>query len=393
MKNPMKKLALYLLIPALLTACGTRHPYDNPDELGVIYEGENQRVVQVRPLTPEEYASKGFITSVTYAGFEERYWYGEGDFAAVGKISNIREMRIDYTVNNERTFTYESIFDLTVDRIYHIKDVDNQINPGDIITINSPHSSYNADKNIDPELYEGDEYLIFATLSSTVMGMDFPYDLTKSSDYAVTSYGFIRKNGDYYETHHWLNDGLEGYDPQRVPKQEVYGVNEDNYIAAGYHLGVDKINLEDADIHNIPGMALDEMVVSPREAVKNSKIFYDLYLEYIVREWGTEEEIDNLSKEEKALFPHIDNLPRELEDMLIEKTLEKYDYALPDELDGKYDYKKGLAVYSWQWKNHGFSPYGVPESYLYHVEAFENTIQEKIIQYKDKDWSVEDEED
>ncbi|MCL2081782.1 MAG: hypothetical protein FWH04_00875 [Oscillospiraceae bacterium] len=392
----MKKLALYLLIPALLTACGTEENlYETPEELGVLYQnGETgERVAEVKRLTDEERASIPMSINVTYDGFVETRWYSRNDFASIGKISNIREMRIDYTENGERTFTYRTLFDLTVDRVYHIKDIDNQIKPGDTITINSPHSSYHVDM-YTPRLHEGDEYLIFAALSSTVMGMDSSYDLTKFSDYALTSsiYTFVKKNGDYLEVPHWLDDELKEYDNQIISKQEVYGINDDNYIAAGYHLGVDKINLEVGGIRNVPSVEIREWVVSPREAVRNSQVFYDLYSEYIAEAWGTEEEIDNLPKEEKSSFPYIDNLPKDLEDMLIEKTLKKYNYTLPNKLDGKYDYKKGLAVYSWQWKNHGFTPSGVPESYLYHAEAFENTIQEKIIQYKDKDWSIENEE-
>ncbi|MCL2083469.1 MAG: DUF1835 domain-containing protein [Oscillospiraceae bacterium] len=370
----MKKLALYLLIPALLTACGTRHPYDNPDELGVIYEGENQRVVQVRPLTPEEMATKPVFTSASYGPFfDESLYDGFIDFAAVGKISNIREMRVDFYDNSidKKNFKYCTLFDLKIDRIYYIKEIE-ELKPGETITIYSGHSSYDMDETLIPILKEGDEYLMFLELVSEIMEDGWAYDLTPISKYAITSatHELFRKNGDYLEVWHWLNDEFNDYDSERISKKEAYGINEDNsnYPECGYFFGMNPIS---GGTEPYP----------PREAVLRGETYRRLFLEYMQENPETDIGIDIEITDPEQLFWYIDNLPKDIEQQLFDKTMELYTF--PDKLPGEYDYEKGLRVeYEGKWyEERGFG--GIADHYLYNAEAFERGIQERIVKYKD----------
>ncbi|MCL2081847.1 MAG: hypothetical protein FWH04_01205 [Oscillospiraceae bacterium] len=366
----MKKLALYLLIPALLTACGTRHPYDNPDELGVIYEGENQRVTQVKRLTPEEMATVPVVKSITYFPLlEEQLYDGLVAFAAIGEIASVREMRVDFydTSINKKKFKYYTLFDIKIDKLYRIKD--SQVETGDTITVYSSHSTYDMDKSVTPMLKEGDEYLIFVSEVSEIMETGWAYDLTPISKYAVESpsHHFIIKNGDYLEVPHWFDDELRDYDSERISKREAYGINNDNtnYPECGYFFGMNPIS---GGTEPYP----------PREAVLRGETYRRLFLEYMEENPETEIGIDIEITDPEQLLYYIDKLPKDIEQQLFDKAMAMY--IFPDKLAGQYDYEKGIYQDEWDWTN-GF--YGITDHYLYRSDAFENTIQERIIKYKD----------
>gem|GEM_PF-1353836 len=373
----MKKLALYLLIPALLTACGTRHPYDNPDELGVIYENDEtgERAFYVPRLTAEEIATKPVIVTKSYVEFMDESWYDMIAFAVVGKVSNIKEFRIDYTdiVNGEREFTYETMFDLTIDKIHYIKDIESPPNPGDTIMVNSPHSSYDFDKDMDPILEEGDEYLIFITLFSTIAENYSPYDATTFSEYVVLDpcYNFIKKYGDYYEISNYsMNNDLKEYDSERISKADAFGVNNSNYIAAGYHLEVDKVYVDRVNGSKIIGGEFE-----PREAVLKSPVYAELYLEYIEENSEAVFNFEDEAPQDHNWIDYIDYIPQNLKDMLFEKTLKKYNYTFPDKLEG-YDYELGFDLEYPDGFDELNAFQGISDSvYLYRAEAFENTIR------------------
>ncbi|MCL2083397.1 MAG: hypothetical protein FWH04_09235 [Oscillospiraceae bacterium] len=376
----MKKLALYLLIPALLTACGTRHPYDNPDELGVIYEGENQRVVQVKRLTPEEIAtSPSYGASASYLPFIEEGLYCDpyNDFAAVGKISNIREIREEYKENGEHKVDYATLFNMTTERVYYIKDIDHRIDLGDTITVYTTHSSYGIYSDMDPALVEGDTYMIFGCLASTVMEGKWIYDLTAISDYAVISpmYHFIRKNGGYYEVPHWLDRELKEYDSERISKADAFGINDDNYVAAGYHLGVEWVR-----VHNVNGSEY-QGAFEPREAVLKSPVYAELYLEYMEENSESVFNFEDEAPQDHNWIDYIDDIPQNLKDMLFEKALATYTF--PDKLEGEYDYKLGLSLEYPDGFDELNAFQGISDSvYLYRAEAFENTILHRISEYR-----------
>jgi hypothetical protein len=239
MKQTQKLTALTLALILLASCSKPWDPYEDPEELGVFYESDNMRVTEVKRLTPEEEGLIGLSMSGSYGLFmEDSLFSGYQDFAVAGKVSNVREMRVD-AAGVEKPFRYCTLFDLTVDRVYDITGRDQSVSSGDTITIYSGHSSYNVDKNLTPILQDGDEYLIFVALSSTVMEYEWPYNLIPISQYAVTSptHRFLRKNGDYYESS--LDHAFEVYDPQRISKADAYGIDGSNYITAGLSFGID----------------------------------------------------------------------------------------------------------------------------------------------------------
>ncbi|MCL2083284.1 MAG: hypothetical protein FWH04_08650 [Oscillospiraceae bacterium] len=388
----MKKLALYLLIPALLTACGTRppDPYNNPEELGVIYQDNTgQRVAQVKPLPPGQMLPS--TVHASYAPFEERTLFdGYVDFAAVGKIQEVREIQLMYDYE-ESTPWYGTLFDLKVDRIYYINDIEKQVKPGDTITIYVGHSSYNTNEDEPiPMLYKGDEFLVFTTLTSRIKEIGWVCDLTPFCEYAAWSpnQDFLRKNGDYYEGW-WAYDGVyKDYDSQRISKQEAYGIDDRNYIAAGDHFGFDEIY-----INRLYGSETSMGTFKPREAVLKSPVYAELYIEYMKENSESVFYSEDEAPQDHNWIDYIDDIPQSLKDMLFEKALEKYSYTTPDILQGEYDYQRGLDVHKWNNWTEGFDPY-IPEFNLYDVETFEKNLQQRIAghTYK-KYWSVENEDD
>jgi len=382
----IKKIALYLLIPALLTACGTPHPYDNPDELGVIYEGENQRVVQVRPLTPEEMAtSPSYGASASYLPFYEEYLYnGDIDFAVSGKISNIIEIWIDpqskdpnHARNLVRAFNYGTLFDFKISSVAHISDTNKNLKPGDTIKIYSGFSSY---YNMNSMLYEGDEYLMLVSLVSSLEDEWMSY-LSPISEYAIMNPQHnLRKNGDYLEVTDWFDDELEEYDSERISKADAFGVTDRNYIAAGHYWGIEWI-----DVENIHGIENTGGEFDSREAVLKSPVYAKLYLEYMEENpdfiYTIEDQFDTLTN--NKLIDYIDAIPQKLKNMLLEKTLEAYGYTFPDKLEGEYDYKLGLDLeYPDGFDSTNAFRGMTKNTYLYNVEAFENTIRQRAAEYR-----------
>ena len=396
--KPMKKLALYLLIPALLTACGTEENlYETPEELGVLYQnGETgERVAEVKRLTDEERASIPMFVSNSYDSFQEKFLYEDTAFVALGKISNIRELRIDYTTQNGTPdFTYETLFDLTVERIHHIDIGGQKPQSGDTVSILSPHSSYDLSGDLKPIPAEGDEYLIFVTLTSIFKGRGLPLDMTEFSEYTVLTpiYNLIRKNGDYLEITDWFDDELAEYDSERISKADAFGVTNDNYIAAGYHWGVEWVR-----VHNVNGYEGVGGIFEPREAVLNSPVYAELYLEYMEQHPETDLDLgmgDN-PIDHDSLLRRIGNLPKDVEQILFEKTLKAYNYNFPDKLKGEYDYKLGLKLEHKETDEVGYTaPFSglTANIYLYHFNAFENTIEKRSLEYRFKNGGTENEE-
>lgn len=72
-------------------------------------------------------------------------------------------------------------------------------------------------------------------------------------------------------------------------------------------------------------------------------------------------------------------LPNDVKQMLFEEALNTY--SLPGLLSGYYDYEKGLRDAIAHYGSYRY--YSLSDSYyLFRIDAFESTIQQKIYQFK-----------
>jgi hypothetical protein len=414
MKRTIAKVLALSFLAILLFSCardnGLYPPfYDDPEVLEVIYEGEDLRIVEVAPLTEEQMALMP-ILHVSYSKPEEWQIYEREDFAAIGIISNFREQRIDFTFNGERTFLYYTLFDFTVDRVHYIKEIDRQIDPGETITVFSAHSSYMDLGFRISDLRAGDEYLMFANITTHPEG--HPYDMTKISEFAISSprSSLIRKNGDYYETR---LQAFREYDSKAISKRDAFGITSTNFREAAYVLGIETV------LAPIFGRENNWFTGSAREAVLNGEVFGRLFLEYIAEHpevylniYFTPERIEAQGDKLAELLPSdpvrllraIEHLPENIMQPLFEQAIATY--TLPNILgyyeeqiiDGEtvsvfipnYNYAEELALEAWRWEQDGFSCFSLPDDvFIFRAEEFENTIQLRICHFRECDGCYE----
>ncbi|MCL2456147.1 MAG: hypothetical protein FWD19_01200 [Defluviitaleaceae bacterium] len=356
-------LAFFVFFTAVLSGCSSNEYgfYYKPAELSVIYETDGQKTIEVPRLTAEQAGNVPVKVSASYVEFTEDRLFDSSlnEFFAVGKISNIRELRTEYVEYEQSRIGYGTLFDLKVEKVFFIADIDRQINPGDVITIYSAHSSYKRDFNFAPLLHEGDEFFLTLIRSATLAAQWYPYDVSAISEFVVSSstHGFIRKNGDYYET--WIPMFHEKeYDGQAISKAEAFGIDESNYLEAGYFFGLENLSpypYYDAD-----------PIIPAKVAVMKGDNFRELAYEYI--------------EDNPELGLSINTLPDDVEQMLLEEAIKIY--SIPDLLSGDYDYEKGLRDELAH--NGGYHASSTHRElfYLFRVDSFENTIRQKINQLR-----------
>jgi hypothetical protein len=121
---------LFVLLTAVLSGCSEKPAYYfKPKELAVLYEGDGLKAIEVPRLTEKQVENLPFYTTLSYSEFTEDRLFDSSynEFFAVGKIANIRETRIDYKEEGKAKFVYGTLFDLKVDKLFFITDIERQI--------------------------------------------------------------------------------------------------------------------------------------------------------------------------------------------------------------------------------------------------------------------------
>lgn len=164
-KNLLMKFSLIALCFCLLSCQSKSHGrvevqsenFKN-EIIDMIYEGNGIKVYEVPKNTSE------ICAFYNWNAIDEEIAYQENDLIVVGKISNIRDVIIEYPFMGIISANKNTFFDVTISKILYADD-DIHLKENDTFMLGVPYNSHDrADEYPLPE--EGKEFLIFSCKTS-----------------------------------------------------------------------------------------------------------------------------------------------------------------------------------------------------------------------------------
>lgn len=165
MKNTSFFLIIFLLFSLSLVSCQSQQSsnitHKQETEVSqnrIIYEGNGIKVFELEPNTAE------ICVCYDWNTITDEIAYGKNNLIVTGKLSNIKDVAIEYPFMGTISTNNNTFFNVTIKKILYAAD-ENDLKENDVILVGVPYNTYDrADEY--PILEEGKEFLIFCQSTS-----------------------------------------------------------------------------------------------------------------------------------------------------------------------------------------------------------------------------------